>query len=110
MAGRWRDSLVIEIISLQTPRGRLLAFAGILGVGCLLALGVFSLPNLSIYSWLGIPSPSIGLTRASLHLLQGEVAAAYEQNWLVFPVIAIVAAIMAADIWRLVESKREEDK
>lgn len=96
--------LFLETISLQTKRGRLL-FAFIANV--LIFVAPYSLlSNLSLYKHLGLTwMPSIGLTRAYWHLLHGHLAAAWERNWLIFPVMMVAWSIVALDIYRSVESR-----
>lgn len=100
--------LLIEIIGLQTPRGRLLFFA-------IVSLAVFISPfewlsNLSIWQRLDIPSPSIGLTRAYWHLLHLDPVSAWQRNKLIFLVIAFGSVILLRDAYMLFRSKpvREE--
>jgi len=65
-----------------------------------------SWPPLSVYALLGIPSPSIGLTRAFMQLIQGNITAAWQQNWLIFPAVAAVTGIIVRDVSSLTKNNR----
>ncbi len=105
-----RNNPIIDVIGLQTPRGRLIFFA-------VAAVFIFmisfedlqGLPDISLYARLGIPSPSIGLTRAFWHVTHGDFAAAYAQNPLIYPVLLVVCGIILNDIRRLVFQKYKSD-
>ena len=105
MMGRaWR--LTTEIIGLQTPRGRLLFFA-------LISSAIFVAPydvlaHLSLWQRLGIPSPSIGLTRAYWHILHLDFGAAWHRNRLIYPVLAIGLPLLARDAYRLYAARRRQ--
>ncbi len=98
--------LVWETLGLATPRGRWLFFILI----TLFVLFVFPhwSVNLSIWSHLGIPSPSIGMTRAYHKLLEGDILGAWHQNKLFFAVFFAVLVLLASDavaIWRQRQKK-----
>lgn len=100
-------SVAINIIGLQTPKGRLVFFACIFALLLTVPFSVLtSGPSLSLYQHLGIPSPSVGLTRASWLLLHGEFRAAAGMNPLVYPVIAITIGIVAKDIAVVLQNYR----
>ncbi|MDZ7786173.1 MAG: DUF2752 domain-containing protein [Candidatus Saccharibacteria bacterium] len=62
--------------------------------------------NLSLWKNLGWESaPSIGLTRAYWLLLHGDVQAAWERNWLIFPVLLILAMIFMRDLYKRVRGE-----
>jgi hypothetical protein len=104
MAKRFKSRL-LDIVGLQTPRGRLACFTIIT---LLVASGViFKLPNLSLFSRFGIPSPSIGLTRAYGQLLHGHMLEAWQMNPLIFPVVASVLCIIVLDINRLLAARHQ---
>ncbi len=92
-------AFALEVISLQTERGRLV-FALMAHV-VLLIVPYAWLSNLSLYKLLGINSPTIGLTRAYWLLIHGRPADAWERNWLIFPVMAVGWSIVALDVWHL---------
>lgn len=99
--------LLWSVVGLQTPAGRILFFVAV-------TIGVFLVPfrwleNLSLWKRLDIPSPSIGLTRAYWRLLHGDVAGAWQQNKLIFVVIAIGGSLLAHDIYQLVASRRRAE-
>lgn len=97
-------NLALEVIGLQTPRGRIGAFLVVFLIGAAMSLDILPwVPNLSVYAALGIPSPSIGLTRAFVQLLNGDMAAAYDRNWLIFPIVAIAALIFVRDLRRIIK-------
>jgi hypothetical protein len=93
----WR--YLIEIIGLQTARGRLLFFA-VASIAIFLAPYSF-LSRLSIWQHLGWDSaPSIGLTRAYWHLMHLDVSAAWVRNPLIFAVLLIGLPMLARDGYR----------
>lgn len=97
-------SIVIEIVGLQTARGRLLFFA-------IVSMGIFFAPydwlaHLSIWQHLGIPAPSIGLTRAYWRLMHGDIIGAYHRNPLIFAVLVIGLPLLAMDIYKLWGQRR----
>ena len=97
--------LFIEIVSLQTPRGRLIFFG-------IVSLLVFIAPyewlaNLSLWQRLGFESaPSIGLTRAYWHVLHLDFYAAWERNKLIYVVLAIGLPLLARDILLVLRQKK----
>lgn len=96
--------LFVEIISLQTPRGRLIFFG-------LVSMLVFIAPyawlaNLSLWQRLGLSgAPSIGLTRAYWYVLHLDFTAAWERNKLIYLVLAVGLPLLLRDAW-LVLSQR----
>ncbi|MBL8159060.1 DUF2752 domain-containing protein [Candidatus Saccharibacteria bacterium] len=94
----------MEALGLQSPRGRLMVFT-VLSVAVLLAPYEW-LAHLSIWQALGIPSPSIGLTRAYHLLLHGDVAGAWQRNPLIFLVLAIGLPMLAFDAGRVFQQWR----
>lgn len=90
----WR--LFIEIAGLQTARGRLLFF---LIVTLAVAIVPYAwLGNLSLWQLLGIPSPSIGLTRAYWKILHGDPVGAFMRNPLIYAVLAIGIPLLVIDM------------
>ena len=90
----WR--LFIEIAGLQTARGRLLFF---LIVTLAVAIVPYAwLGNLSLWQLLGIPSPSIGLTRAYWKILHGDPVGAFMRNPLIYVVLAVGLPLLIIDI------------
>jgi Protein of unknown function (DUF2752) len=90
---------IIDIVSLQTPRGRLLFFV-------ITTLAIYVAPygwlsNLSIWQRLGIPSPSIGLTRAYWKLLHADPGGAWERNKLIYLVLAVGIPLLLKDCYTL---------
>ncbi len=86
----------IETIGLSSPRGRLIFFM-------LLSLCIFILPpkwpvSFSVWRYLGIRSPSIGLTRAYRHVLHGDVRSAWKQNGLIFAVLIVGGTVLFNDV------------
>lgn len=90
------SQIILETISLQTARGRLLFFMTA-------SLAIFITPysvlsHLSIWQRIGFDSaPSIGLTRAYWHLLHLDPSAAWQRNHLIFLVLAVGLPLIAQD-------------
>lgn len=96
--------ILIETVGLQSPRGRLLFFG-------IISSGIFVVPygwlsNLSLWQYLGIQSPSIGLTRAYWRILHGDLAGAYERNGLIFVVLVVGIPLLAIDIIKLLRTRK----
>lgn len=96
--------IFVETVGLQSPRGRLLFFG-------IISSGIFVVPygwlsSLSLWQYLGIQSPSIGLTRAYWRILHGDLVGAYERNWLIFVVLAIGLPLLAIDIITLLRTRK----
>lgn len=95
----WIASLLWEVITGATPRGRLCA-AAVLG-GTLAALGperVARGPRLCVISAIiRRPCPACGLTRAAAALLRGDVRRAYRCNTRIIPATIIALALLARD-------------
>jgi hypothetical protein len=100
-----KKKLVVETVGLQTPRGRLLFF-GIVSTGIFLAPYSW-LSHLSLWQYIGVNSPSIGLTRAYWRLLHGDVAGAYERNPLIFVVLAVGVPLLVFDIIKLARARKQ---
>lgn len=98
-------SALLNYVGLQTPKARLVFFCTIPLIMYLYSLVSF-LPRLSIYSWLRIPSPSIGLTRAFWMLISGDITGAWYQNKLIFLVVAVVLYLVTRDIFTLLKQRR----
>ncbi len=94
-------SLLLEVIGLQTPRGRLICI-GIITL--LVFIAPYSwLAHLSLWDRLGWHSaPSIGLTRAYWLLLHGHPRASWHRNWLIYPVLVVFIPLLFRDAWVLV--------
>jgi hypothetical protein len=97
---------LLEIVGLQTPRGRL-AFFGIASL--LIFVAPYSwLAHLSLWQHLGLPAPSIGLTRAYWQVLHLHFAAAWQRNHLIYVVLALGLPLLAWDavkVWRRFKSR-----
>lgn len=97
--------IVLDVVGLRTPAGRLLLFA-------LVSLAVFVIPqgfigDISIWSRLGFDNaPSIGLTRAYRHVLHGDLSAAWARNPLIFLVLLIGVPMLIKDAFKLARNKR----
>lgn len=97
--------LAQDIVALQSPIGRLV-FATI-AITAIFFAKYSWLENLSLYKRLGLAwVPSIGLTRAFWYLIHGELVAAWQRNWLIFPVLFVGLSILAVDVYRLASQKR----
>ena len=97
--------LLIETVGLQTARGRLLFFG-------IISTSIFFTPyswlsHLSLWQYVGINSPSIGLTRAYLRVLHGDISGAYLRNPLIFVVLAIGVPLLTLDIIRLIRARKQ---
>lgn len=96
--------LFIELISLSTPRARIIFWA--LATAIIFVLPYRFFENLSLWQRLGWDSaPSIGLTRAYWLLIHGDIAAAWERNSLIFVVVAVGVPMLIRDAYTLVRSK-----
>ncbi len=94
-------SLAIECLGLQTARGRLTFFMIASLFIYLLPIDVLS--HLSLWQKLDIDAPSIGLTRAYHHVLHGNFEGAWDQNRLIFVVVALGLPIIAKDVYNVVK-------
>lgn len=107
MSRDWPKKVLVETISLSTPRGRLIVFS-------LITLFVYLskyewLSNLSLWKRIGWESaPSIGLTRAYWQLLHGSPVEAWRRNWLIYAVLFVVIVIMAIDLKSLTKRAKEK--
>lgn len=89
--------LLLEVISLRTARGRVLFW--LIATFILLWVPFSWLNDLSLWKRLGFDwAPSIGLTRAYWRLIHLDPVAAWEQNKLIFAVLAVWLPIMFQDI------------
>jgi len=89
----------VEIIGLQTPRGRLTCFAAI--TAAIYVMPFSLLKHLSLWQLLHVNSPSIGLTRAYWLIMHGSPVAAWHTNELIYLVLPVVLAISITDILRI---------
>lgn len=97
-------NLLIELVSLSTPRARLWFWALATTVIFLLPYRFFE--NLSIWQHLGWENaPSIGLTRAYWLLIHGDISAAWDRNRLIFVVIAVGAPLLIMDMYKIARSR-----
>lgn len=104
-----KNNLIIDVVGLQTPRGRLIFFAGVTVFIFMISFeGLQDLPDISLYKRLGIPSPSIGLTRAFWHIMHGDFVSAYAQNWLIYPVLLVTGGIILNDIQSVILQKYKQ--
>lgn len=95
------SSIGVETIGLQTPRGRLLFF-GIVS-GLMYVIPYSWLAHLSLWQYIGVNSPSVGLTRAYWLLLHGSVTEAFVRNPLIFVVIALGLPLLCMDVFLLIK-------
>ncbi|MBC7581821.1 DUF2752 domain-containing protein [Aeromicrobium sp.] len=91
-----KRQLALEILSLSSPRGRLLAFS--LATVAIYFSHYHWLDHLSIWGHLGIPSPSIGLTRAYWLLIHGHPVASWHRNPLIYLVLAVGIPLLLMDM------------
>lgn len=104
--------LLLEAVTLSTPRGRLLAF---ITLTLLIYPARYSwLSHLSLWLLIGWHSaPSIGLTRAYWLLLHGHPSLAWQRNRLIFAVLAVGLPLLAYDGWQLAKpalARRRRDQ
>jgi hypothetical protein len=93
-----------EIIGLQSPRGRLLFFA-------VITLIIFVSPydwfaKLSLWQHLGVPSPSIGLTRAYWLFIHFDPIGAWERNKLIYAVLLVGLPLLLKDVHTIINKKK----
>ena len=89
--------LALEMVSLQTARGRLLTFLGL--TAAVFVSHYHWLDHLSLWGNLGFKhAPSVGLTRAYWLLLHGQPVAAWHRNWLIYLILCIGLPLLARDI------------
>lgn len=98
-------NLTLETVGLMTPRGRLLFFTVVTTI-VLFTPAVWPV-KVSIWQQLKIPSPSIGLTRAYRRLLHGDFLGAWDQNKLIYAVVAIGGGVLVRDAISLTSKSRE---
>lgn len=94
--------IALDTIGLQTPAGRLLFFA-------IVSIAIFLVPyawlaNLSIWQYLNIPSPSIGLTRSYWLVLHGDFEAAWVRNKLIYLVLFIGLPLLVIDVIKITKT------
>lgn len=94
---------LIQTIGLSSPKGRLIFLATV-------TVLVFAAPydwlaHLSIWQHLGIPSPSIGLTRAYWKLVHLDPVGAWQRNPLIYAVLFCLAIIIISDVRRIRRQK-----
>jgi hypothetical protein len=100
--------IAVEIISLSTPRGRLLFFI-------ILTFFIFLTPykylsGLSLWQRIGWDwAPSIGLTRAYHMLIHGNFMGAWHRNPLIYLIITIGLMILAKDVYKLLSGKNQKN-
>lgn len=97
--------LFVETIGLSSARGRIIFFLIVSGA-------IFVWPptgpfTLSVWQHLGVESPSIGLTRAYRRLLHGEFTQAWQQNKIIFIVVAVGIVVLAKDVIALVNNSKQ---
>lgn len=99
----------MELASLQTRGARLAVIA------CL-TLAIYVVPyqtlehaRLSLYERAGIPSPSIGLTRAYWKLIHGDPIGAWERNKLIYLVMLVLCVMFIHDWFMPFLKKRSEE-
>ena len=94
--------LIKEIVSLSTPRGRLILLSGI-------TVGIYFseyewFSDLSLWQRVGWETaPSIGLTRAYWLVLHGQFTDAWNRNLLIYPVLVAVLSLVMLDILKIVK-------
>lgn len=98
-------ALAIEIIGLQSARGRLVFFCII--TTAILVVPYSSLSNLSLWQRLGLDwAPSIGLTRAYWLFIHLDPVAAWHRNPLIYAVLAIGLPLLGRDMRELLKQRK----
>lgn len=96
-------ALAIEIIGLQSARGRLVFFCAASIIIFIVPYSLFS--NISIWQRLGFDwAPSIGLTRAYWLVLHLDFLAAWQRNPLIYAVLAIGLPLLGRDVWSIIRT------
>lgn len=94
---------IVELMSLSTPRARLVFWA--LATALIFILPYRLFENVSLWKRLGWESaPSVGLTRAYWLLIHGDASGAWARNKLIFVVIAVGLPILAIDVYKIINS------
>lgn len=100
--------LAVEVLGLSSPRGRIIFFVL---VSAAIGIGPAKWPiSLSVWQHFDLSSPSIGLTRAYRFLLHGDIIGAWQQNKLIFAVIAVGAPLLIKDILQLTSKQAERPR
>jgi len=92
--------LLLEALSLQTARGRVLVF--VLASVVIFCCRYHWLDHLSLWGHLGFThAPSIGLTRAYWLLLHGHPVDAWHRNRLIYAVLGVGLPLILRDVFKL---------
>jgi hypothetical protein len=103
---RYHLDAAFEVIGLRSSRGRVVFFAA---ATIMIYLAPISLlAGLSLWQRLGIPSPSIGLTRAYHYFLHGDLHHAWQQNKIIYVILCLGLPIIIKDAYNTLKliSKR----
>ncbi len=102
------SKIAVEIISLSTPRGRLLFF--IILTSIIFITPYRYLSGLSLWQRIGWDwAPSIGLTRAYHLLIHGNLTGAWHRNPLIYLIISIGTVILFIDVYKLLSGKNRKN-
>jgi hypothetical protein len=97
--------LALEMISLQTPRGRVMSYFTLSILIFILPYSVLS--NLSIWNRIGLDNaPSIGLTRAYWHIMHFDISAAWKMNPLIFLVLIVGLPLIIRDVMMMSKTRK----
>lgn len=89
---------LVDLIGLQTPGSRLTVILGISASLYSISYStLLSIPTISIFARLHVPSPSIGLTRAYWYLIHGQFGNAWHMNKLIFIVFGVIVGLVVID-------------
>lgn len=98
-------AFAIEIIGLQSARGRLVFFCTATAI--ILVVPYSALSDLSLWQRLGLDwAPSIGLTRAYWLLIHLDPVAAWQRNPLIYAVLAVGTPLIVKDMLSILKDKR----
>lgn len=86
-----------EAVTLSSARGRIFFFCMLTGILLIIPYHTLESTHLSVYAWLKLPSPSVGLTRAYWKLIHGDVVGAWHRNALIFVIVAVWSFVMGRD-------------
>ncbi len=93
-----------QLIGLQTPKSRLIVILFLHVALLAISYDFLEASRLSLYDRIGIPSPSIGLTRAYWFLLHGNLPAAIDKNTLILLAAPVIWTITILDILKIIKT------
>lgn len=89
----------LDLVSLGSPQSRVIIFVGLLVFLAFIPYNILlMLPKISLYDNLGIPSYSIGQTRALSLILHGQIQNAWDMNKLAFLLLFVLITVVVKDL------------